>query len=645
MRRPFPVVAFLLTSIPSLAQLTRPQPVGTHLSAHSRHRATPPAANQALRYADRITAIGLRQDLTVLASDAYEGRATGQKGQRLAATYLANAFAAAGVVGPVTNSDTPFYQRFSLTRTGLDSTSSVTVGGRTFVVNKDFYVLVRNPATASAQLQPAFVGYGINTPGYADFTPTDPALKGKDLLLLLGEPHTPAGQALLGKDGQASPYGSPGFAEVLVRGPGLYTLAPRSTIRIMPSAAAFARVPQDYANLYGWQDRIAFPGAAPPTATGPNVFFVSPEMGAALLGTTAAGLTAYHQAVAVAGKPIASPFQAPPATLQVRMQTQPFMTENVLGYLEGTDKKQEVVVVSAHYDHVGVQQGRVYNGADDDGSGTVSLLAMARAFGQAKKEGHGPRRSLLFLANVGEELDLLGSQYYTDHPVFPLTSTVADLHLDMVGRVDSLHAGKGDYLYLLGDDWLSNDLHHLSEATNREAAPLQLDYRYNTLADPSHLYYRSDHYNFAKHRVPVIYYFSGFHRDYHQPSDDVDKIDFAALTQRSRLIFRTAWAVANRAQRVQVDAKHQPTGFRPVAAELDRYTGKYVSAQVDLKITIARVGESLEAQLEARYPLVLEPVGAGVFKVDQVGVRLEFDPVQSCFLLLQGEQRWLFTKS
>ncbi|RZL16586.1 MAG: M28 family peptidase [Hymenobacter sp.] len=644
MRRPFSVAAFLLASIPSLAQPTRSQQTGTHPTASSRH-SKPPAAKHARRYADRITAPGLRQDLTILASDVYEGRATGQPGQRLAATYLANALATAGLVGPLTNTATPFYQRFSLTRTGLDSTSSVTVGGRTFLVNKDFYVLIRNPVTASAPLQPAFVGYGINTPGYADFTPANLALKGKDLLILLGEPQTPAGQALLGKSGQASPYGSPGFAEVLERGPGLYALAPRSTIRIMPNAAAFARVPQDYANLYGWQDRIAFPGTAPPTATGPNVFFVSPEMGAALLGTTAAGLTAYHQAVAAAGKPIPSPFQAPPATLQVRVQTQPFTTENVLGYLEGTDKKQEVVVISAHYDHIGVQQGRVYNGADDDGSGTVSLLAMARAFAQAKKEGHGPRRSLLFLANVGEELDLLGSRYYTDHPVFPLAATVADLHLDMVGRVDSLHPGQGNYLYLIGDDWLSTDLHQLSAATNRQGTPLQLDYRYNTLADPSHLYYRSDHYSFAKHRVPVIYYFSGFHRDYHQPSDDVDKIDFTALTQRSRLIFRTAWAVANRAQRVQVDAEHQPTGFQPVAAELSRYTGKYVSAQVALKITIARVGESLEVQPEGQYPLALEPVSAGVFKVDQVGVRVEFDPVQSRFLLLQGGRRWLFTKS
>jgi Zn-dependent M28 family amino/carboxypeptidase len=197
----------------------------------------------------------------------------------------------------------------------------------------------------------------------------------------------------------------------------------------------------------------------------------------------------------------------------------------------------------------------IYNGADDDGSGTVSVLAMARAFAQAKKDGHGPRRSILFLANVGEEKGLLGSQYYTDHPIFPLANTVTDLNIDMVGRVDSLHQGKGDYLYLVGADRLSIQLNTLSEATNQQYNPLALDYKYNDPNDPEHLYYRSDHYNFAKHRVPVIFYTSGLHADYHQPTDDVDKIDFAAMARRDQLIFHTAWALANRDQRVAVDAK------------------------------------------------------------------------------------------
>ncbi|MBD2715299.1 M28 family peptidase [Microvirga sp. STR05] len=628
----FPVRLLIVLAVPLL-------PLGTHAQ-----RARRPPADPAPTYAARITPAALRQDLTVLASDAYEGRATGRRGQQQAAAYLARAFAAAGLRGPVAGSDTPYYQRFTLTRTGVDSASSVTVGTRTFRVNQDFFVLLRNPAAAAAVIQPTFVGYGISTPGFADYTPSDPALQAKDLVLLLDEPRNPAGQPLLSPNGQASAYAQPGFAEMLARSPAMRTLAPHATFRIMPSAAALAQVPQAYADLPGWEPRIAFPdGPAPAPAAGANVFFVSPEMGAALLGTTEAGLAAYQQQVAAAGKPVASPFRPPAVTLQVREQTQRFPTENVLGYLEGTDKKEEVVVISAHYDHVGRQHGQVYNGADDDGSGTVSVLAMARAFAQAKREGHGPRRSLLFVGFTGEELGLLGSRYYTDHPVFPLTATVANLHLDMVGRVDSLHQ-QGDYLYLLGSNWLSGELHELSEQTNGRHQPLQLDYRYNTLTHPAYLYYRSDHYNFARQQVPVIYYFSGFHPDYHQPGDDVDKIDFAALTRRSQLIFRTAWAVATAPQRPRPDPARASPGFQPTAPELDRYAGRYSCPQLPLTITLSRVGETLQAQPTGQPAFVLRPVRPNVFRFEPTGGLLEFEAGQSRFVLVEGCCRFAFSK-
>ncbi|RZK53783.1 MAG: M28 family peptidase, partial [Hymenobacter sp.] len=517
-------------------------------------------------YAASITPEGLRQDLAVLASDQYEGRETGQKGQKMAADYLAKAFAADGLAGPVPGSDNPYLQRFTLEQVGLDPASSVKIGGRTFVASKDFYVALRNPATASGVLQPTFVGYGISAPGYADYAAGAPGLHGKDLVLLLGEPLDKAGRPLLGKDGQPSAYGGAGFTEMGARSPAMMALAPRSTIRIMPSAAALARVPQEYGQMNGFGERIGFADDA--ASTGTNVYFVSPEMGAALLGTTAAGLAAYQKAVAAAGRPVASPFRPVAATAQVAQRKQPLPTENVLGFLEGTDKKDEVVVLSAHYDHLGIKNGIVYNGADDDGSGTASVLAMARAFVQAKKDGHGPRRSILFLANVGEEEGLLGSQYYTEHPVFPLANTVTDLNIDMVGRVDTLHQGKSDYVYVVGADKLSKDLNTLSESTNQQYQPLALDYKYNDPADPEHIYYRSDHYNFAKHGVPIIFYTSGLHKDYHQTTDDVDKIDFPAMARRDQLVFHTAWAVANRDQRLVVDAK-----FTPAAADLDRYVG------------------------------------------------------------------------
>jgi Zn-dependent M28 family amino/carboxypeptidase len=316
----------------------------------------------------------------------------------------------------------------------------------------------------------------------------------------------------------------------------------------------------------------------------------------------------------------------------------------VLGYLEGGDKKDEVVVVSAHYDHLGIKDGVVFNGADDDGSGMVSVLAMARAFTQAKKDGHGSRRSILFLANVGEEEGLLGSQYYTDHPIFPLANTVTDLNIDMVGRVDSLHQGKGDYLYLVGDDRLSQELHTLSEATNQQYQPIALDYKYNAPDDPEHIYERSDHYNFAKHNVPIIFYTSGLHPQYHKATDDVALIDFPAMARRDQLIFHTAWAVANRDQRIMVDEKFRATGYAPTVADLDRYVGSYASPGIPLKIVLSKEGTTLKAQATGQPAFALEPVRQGVFKFDQAGLQLDFAPDKPSFTLNQGGQKIEFTK-
>jgi Zn-dependent M28 family amino/carboxypeptidase len=231
-------------------------------------------------------------------------------------------------------------------------------------------------------------------------------------------------------------------------------------------------------------------------------------------------------------------------------------SDNVLGYLEGTDKKDELVVITAHYDHVGkLKSGTgdlINNGADDDGSGTVSVLAIAKAFAQAKKEGKGPRRSILFMTVTGEEKGLLGSEYYSEHPIFPLANTVVDLNIDMVGRRDPQHK-TGDYVYVIGSDKLSADLHTLSEATNKANLNIAFDYTYNDQNHPERLYYRSDHWNFAKKNIPIIFYFDGIHEDYHKPSDEVDKIEFDLLEKRAQTVFFTAWEIANRDNKPKVD--------------------------------------------------------------------------------------------
>ncbi|WP_456376699.1 M28 family metallopeptidase [Lutibacter sp.] len=255
-------------------------------------------------------------------------------------------------------------------------------------------------------------------------------------------------------------------------------------------------------------------------------------------------------------KNIASPygesdyFQAIP-TEHLRPNLNP--SENVVAFIKGSEKPEEIIVISAHYDHLGMNGDALYYGADDDGSGTVAILEIAEAFKKAVKEENGPKRSILFLHVTGEEKGLLGSKYYTNFPIFPLKNTIANLNIDMIGRVDKAHKNNPNFVYLIGADKLSTELHKLSEEVNLKYTKLELDYRYNDDEDPNRFYYRSDHYNFAKNNIPIIFYFNGTHEDYHKTSDTPDKINYEVLAKRTQLIFYTAWELANREKRIQVD--------------------------------------------------------------------------------------------
>jgi Zn-dependent M28 family amino/carboxypeptidase len=239
----------------------------------------------------------------------------------------------------------------------------------------------------------------------------------------------------------------------------------------------------------------------------------------------------------------------------VRSNNEAISSENVVAFIKGSKKPNEYLIISSHLDHIGIgANGKINNGADDDGSGTVAMLEIAEAFKQAAKAGQGPERSVVFLHVTGEEKGLLGSEYYADvDPIFPLSETVADLNIDMIGRTDPKRAGSKEYVYLIGSDKLSTELHQLSEKINDTYTHLELDYKYNDENEPNRFYYRSDHYNFAKNGIPIIFYFNGTHDDYHRPSDTPDKIDYDLLEKRARLIFYTAWELANRPQRVIVD--------------------------------------------------------------------------------------------
>ena len=228
-------------------------------------------------------------------------------------------------------------------------------------------------------------------------------------------------------------------------------------------------------------------------------------------------------------------------------------TENVVAIIEGSEKPEEYLVISSHLDHIGTHEGEINNGADDDGSGTVTLLEIAEAFQKAVADGKGPKRSVIFLHVTGEEKGLLGSAYYADNPLYPLANTIANLNIDMVGRTDPKRVSDNpNYVYLIGSDRLSTELHEISEEVNKATVNIDLDYTYNAHDDPNRFYFRSDHYNFAKNNIPVIFYFNGTHDDYHKPTDTVEKIEFDLMETRARLIFATAWELANRAERIKL---------------------------------------------------------------------------------------------
>ncbi len=230
-------------------------------------------------------------------------------------------------------------------------------------------------------------------------------------------------------------------------------------------------------------------------------------------------------------------------------------SENIWAFIEGSEKPNEILVISAHYDHVGTKDNEVYNGADDDGSGTVALLEIAQAFEIAKKEGHGPKRSILFLHVTGEEHGLHGSRFYSENPLFPIANTITDINIDMIGRRDEAHAASNNYVYVIGANRLSTDLDNICTIANTKYTHLDLDYKYNDPKDPNRFYERSDHYNFAKNGIPSVFLFNGVHADYHKATDSADKIEYDALAKRAQFAFATAWELANRLDRPVVDKK------------------------------------------------------------------------------------------
>ena len=499
-------------------------------------------------YALSIRADDLKKHLTFIASDSLKGRNTGSAEQKVAANYIADSFKKSGIA-PVNGS---YFQKVDLVNRSWTNVS-MSAKGKKYEYLGDFMANSLVPVAANSKFPVVFAGFAVQQGGYTDFDKLN--AKGKYVLAFEGEAKDAAGNYVLSGSKDPSVFGKgDGWKEKLKRAQaagakGLILIADRDT----KAFGNQVRQRQVMMKRFG-NERMAFADAAAAANEAP-VLLISSESAAEILGTTEAELLAYKASLASEKKSIAPKFKAAPIELTIERTEKPVDTYNVVGYLEGTDKKEELVVLTAHYDHIGVSaDGQINNGANDDGSGTVTVMELAEAFGKAAAEGKRPRRSILFMTVTGEEKGLLGSEWYANHPLFPLKNTVVDLNTDMTGRYDDEHKGKPDYIYEIGSDKLSSQLREVLVEQNKKHIGLELDFRFNDPNDPNRFYYRSDHYNFAKHGIPVAFFFNGVHEDYHQPGDDVEKIEFDQVQKVGRLVFYMAWEISNREERLKVDS-------------------------------------------------------------------------------------------
>lgn len=485
----------------------------------------------------------LRVHLSILASDGFEGRETGEVGQRKAAAYLEAYYASLGFE-PCNNGS--FFQMVPMINTQIRG-GEVVVLGDTLELAEDFLIYPGLETTELKEEAITFAGYGIQTDGWNDFK----KYKGGGVVLIRdGEPTKDDGKSLLSEDGSSTDW-----ADGLSKKRELaQSLGAKALVVVLEDEAFGMRK----SRMKRWMLRKSTTLNREKEGEGTNLptLFVNATTADSWLADSKVGSLANHTQQIQSGKPTKSTLLAPSLTMNIDQLRSEFEAENVLAFLEGSDPelKSEVIVITSHYDHVGIIDGEIHNGADDDGSGTVTVMELARQFVRLSEDKNfHPRRSVLFMNVVGEEKGLLGSEYYADHPVFPLENTVANLNIDMIGRTDEAHADDPRYVYLIGSDKLSSELHELSEFCNSTYTQLALDYTYNAPDDPNRFYYRSDHYNFAKNNIPVIFYFTGVHEDYHKPGDDADKIMYPKMAEIGKLVFHTAWHLANMDERIKVD--------------------------------------------------------------------------------------------
>lgn len=495
-----------------------------------------------VKYANTITAADMKRHLSVIASDEFQGRETGATGNNRAAAYIANFFRSLEVTAPGVEGS--YYQPIALTYSKWVD-ADIFVGENHYRHLRDF---VAFPQKNTSQLaitaeEVVYLGFGIDDPKYSDYKKND--VKDKVILINKGEP--------IKKDSSSWITGTREMSDWTTDIDKKLITAKKHGVKLVLIIENDVKgMISKNRNLIG--EIVELGDMTEVEVPYANHIYISSTIARDIIGKKEKKIIKSRKRSNKKGKAC----DVKVKTNLVVNQTKSVRTlkgQNVVGYIEGTDKKDELVIVSAHYDHLGIRGEDIYNGADDNGSGTTTVMEMAEAFRLADSAGNGPRRSILFLLVTGEEKGLLGSYYYSENPMFDLDKTVADVNIDMVGRVDQKYAENPNYIYVIGSDRLSSDLHKINEEANAKYSGLILDYQYNSEQDPNRFYYRSDHYNFAKKGIPAIFFFNGVHADYHRTTDTVEKINFEKMESIGRLIFHTTWELANREDRIVVDGE------------------------------------------------------------------------------------------
>lgn len=493
---------------------------------------------QAMRQEHQLNLDTFRLDLMRLTSPAFAGRGTGQEGYQMAADFIASKLLGAGIM-PIegerdNESGNPYFHEVPYRAEKLLD-ASLEVAGKRYALEKDFYpAFVPNMAELKAS-ELVFVGFGQDDDYYSDLGGQN--IKGKVVVAMPGKVNA-AGE--LEEESWRNQYQrlvKAGPALIILANPAYKDESPVALQRLMEERI---RLSEQVAELAGRSARNVIP-----------TLVMKPKAMKKLLKSIRIKQSREQRKriAAASGTVIRKP-----AELLVRFKTEvrEFVAPNVAGMIRGSEFTQEYVVISAHLDHLGMHDGEIYYGADDNGSGSAALLSLARQYQTWFDEGILPRRNIVLLWFSGEENGLLGSRYFAENAPIATDMIIANINVDMIGRNDPKHKMNENYVYLIGADRLSQELHDIGEAVNEQCCEISLDYTFNDPKDPNRYYYRSDHYNFAKQGIPSVFVFSGVHEDYHKPTDTIDKIDFDRMKRVSELILYLGWELAGREARLKI---------------------------------------------------------------------------------------------